>query len=153
MRRHPVLAEATVLALDTCPQIQQFIEQLAIKHQVDVSIAGVRLWLALPGTTERLLIASFSGKRIGVTHCVADAEGHLVLDLDMVFLSVEDELQPVEFLHTHAVWEEYVQVMAATGAAPVQDGEGNFDMANFAEYWAELLTHQHWLEESQRLCV
>ena len=42
---------------------------------------------------------------------------------------------------------------AATGAAQVQDGEGNFSMADFAEYWAELLTHQHWFEESQRLCV
>lgn len=153
MRRHPVLAETAVLEQDTSPMMQQFIEQLATKYQVDVSVAGVRLWLALPGTTERLLIAGLTGQRISLTHCIADADEQLVCDTDLVFLIDETGWQPIELLHTDTVWEAYVKMMAATGAAPVQDGEGNFDMACFAEAWAELLTHQHWFEESQRLCV
>ena len=89
MRRRAVLAEAAVSEQDTCPQMQAFIERLAAKHPVDLSVAGVRLWLGLPGTPERLLSAGLSGQRISVTHCLADADEWLVCDTDWVFLVAE----------------------------------------------------------------
>src|SRR5437867_1753342 len=109
MQRRAVLKEAAVLAQDTCPPMQQCIERLASKHQVDLSVAGVRLWLALPDTPERLLIAGLSGQRVGVTHCVADADEQLACDTDLVFLVAEAGWQPLELLHTDAVWAAYVQ--------------------------------------------
>lgn len=153
MRRYAVLGEAAAPEQDTCPRMQQFIEQLAVKHQMDVSVAGVRLWLELSGTTERLLIANLSGQRISVTHCVADVNEQLVCDTDLVFSVDEAGWQPIEFLHTEAVWTAYVQGMAAAGGAQVYDEAGEICLPRFAEYWAERLTQQHWLEESQPLCV
>jgi len=153
MRRHPVLAEATVLALDTCPQMQQFIERLAAKHQVDFSIAGVRLWLALPGTIERLLIAGLSGERVGLTHCIADTDEQLACDTDLVFLVDEAGWQPIELLHTDVVRAAYVKVIAATGGVQIFDEVGEISLPRFAEYWAIMLEQQRWLDQSQRLHV
>ncbi len=153
MQRRAVLAEAAVLVQDTCPQMQQFIERLATKHQVDLSIAGVRLWLALPGTPERLLIAGLSDQRVGVTHCVADADEQLACDTDLVFLVAEAGWQPVELLHTAAVWAVYVKVMVTTGGVQIFDEAGEISLPRFAEYWASTLEQRRWLSHSQRLYV
>src|SRR5436853_20859 len=80
------------------------LEQLEWKHQCRVMEVGTQLWLALPESQERLTIAGLSGERVGLTHCVADIAEHLSCDIDMVFLMVEAALQPVELLHTKAVW-------------------------------------------------
>lgn len=154
MRRCTVLAETVALAeTEGCPRMQWLIEHLAFKYQFNLSVAGECLLLALPSSAERLLIASLSGQRVGLTHCYAETGECLSCDTDMVFLIVEDELQPVELLHSTAMWEAYTQVMAATGTASVQDSEGNLNLALFAEYWAIILEQQHWLDQSQRLCV
>src|SRR2546421_4263242 len=122
MRRRAVLAEAADLAeTERCPKMQLLIERIAFKHQFNLSAAGGCLLLALPDSADRLLIAGLSGERVGVSHCLADGEACLSCDTDMVFLIVEDELQPVELLHTEAVWAAYVQVMAATGGVQVFD--------------------------------
>lgn len=153
MRRPTVLDEPVTFEQDTCPQMQQFIEQLVAKHQVDVSVAGVCLWLALPDSTERLLISGLSGGRVGLTHCVANAEDQLNFDTDLVFQVDEMGWQPIELLHTEAVWAVYVQVMVATSGVQVYDEAGEIRLPRFAEYWAKQLTQQHWLEESQPVCV
>ena len=153
MRRPTVLGEAAVLEHATCPQMQQFIEQLAVKYQVDVSVTSVRLWLALPGTPERLLIASLTDQRISITHCVADADEQMVCDTDLVFRIDEAGWQPLELLHTEAVWAAYVQGMAATGGARVYDEAGEICLPRFAEYWARTLEQQDWLSSSQCLRI
>src|SRR5438552_10596402 len=110
MRRCAVLAEAADLTeAERCPKMQLLIEQIAFKYQFNLSAAGGCLLLALPDSAERLIITGLSGERVGLTHCLADTEAHLSCDTDMVFLIVEDELQPVELLHTEAVWAAYVQ--------------------------------------------
>ncbi len=154
MRRPTILEEAADLtAAMLCPKMQWLIERLAFKYQFNVSIAGGCLLLALPASAERLLIAGLSGERVGLTHCLADAEGQLVLDVDMVFLIVEDDLLPVELLHTNAVWAAYVQGMAATDGVQIFDEAGEISLPHFAEYWASTLEQQHWLWSSQRLRV
>jgi hypothetical protein len=138
---------------ETCPTMQQFVESLAVKHQVDLSIAGVRLWLALSGSPERLLIAGLSGQRISITHCIADADDQLVCDTDLVFLVTEGNWQPIELLHTETVWAAYMQVMAATGGIQIFDEAGEISLPCFVEYWASTLEQQRWLSYSQRLSV
>ncbi len=154
MRRRAVLDEAADLTeAEHCPQMQWFIERLAFKYQFNLSAAGGCLLLALPASAERLLIAGLSGEGVGLTHCIADGEGYLSCDTDMVFLIVEDELQPVELLHTDAVWAAYVKVMAATDGVQILDEVGEVSLPHFAEYWASTLEQQRWLDQSHCLCV
>src|SRR5207302_9123956 len=142
--------EAADLAeTERCPKMQLLIERLAFKYQFNLSAARGCLLLALPDSAERLLIAGLSGERIGVSHCLADGEACLSCDTDMIFLIVEDELQPVELLHTEAVWAVYEQVMAATGSAQIFDEAGEIGLPSFAEYWACMLEQAHWLYQSQ----
>jgi len=56
-----------------------------------------------------------------------------------VFLVAEMGWQPVELLHTEAVWAAYVKVIAATGGVPVFDEAGEVRLPSFAEYWAKTL--------------
>jgi hypothetical protein len=151
--RPSLLTQPLAAVKGTCPIMQQFIEQLVSKHQVDVSVAGVQLWLALPGTKERLLIAGLSGQRISITHCIADADDQLVCDTDLVFLVAEVGWQPLELLHTETVWADYVQRMAATGSVQVFDEAGEIRLPSFAESWASTLEQQRWLDKSQRLRI
>ncbi len=154
MRRRAILEEvADPASAELCPQMQLFIERLAFKYQFNLSAAVGCLLLALPASAERLLIAGLSGERVGISHCIADAEGDLSCDIDMVFLIVEDELLPVELLHTEAVWAAYVQGMAATDGVQIFDEAGEISLPRFAEYWASTLEQQRWLDKSQRLCV
>jgi hypothetical protein len=149
--RPALLAQPLQAVQETCPKMQQFIERLASQHQTDLSVVGVRLWLALPYTTERLLIAGLSGQRISVTHCLADADEQLACDTDLVLLADEAGWQPVELLHTEAVWVAYMQEMAATGGVQVCDEAGEIHLPHFAESWASRLEQQRWLYQSQRL--
>lgn len=151
--RDPLLDQPPVSLQETCPRMQTFVEGLATKYQVAVTVAGVQLWLALPGTRERLLIAGLSGQRISITHCIADADDQLVCDTDLVFLVDEVGWQPVELLYNDAVGEAYVQGMAATGGIQVFDEAGEISLPHFAESWARRLEQQRWLAQSQRLCV
>src|SRR5690349_3405054 len=154
MRRCTVLAEATERdETACCPKMQRLIERLAFKYQFNLSAAGGCLLLALPESAERLLIAGLSGERVGVSHCLADGEACLSCDTDMVFLMVEDELHPVELLHTDVVWAAYVQVMAATSGVQFFDEASEISLPRFAEYWASTLEQQCWLDQSQRLRV
>ena len=84
---------------------------------------------------------------------MADADEQLVCDIDLVFLVAEAGWQPIELLHTDAVWATYTQKMAATGGVQIFDEAGEISLPSFAEYWAEELAHQRWLEDGQQLGV
>lgn len=152
MRGSAVLADRIAITeADWCPTMQALIERLAFKYQFNVFVAGNPLVLALPDSAERLLLSGLSGERVAVTHCFANTEDQLALDLDMVFLLGEADLRPVELLFTDAPWAVFAQVMAATDGAQAQGDAGCLNLALFAEAWAQLLIQQGWLDESQHL--
>lgn len=143
--RHPLLDPALVSQQDMCPKLQQFIERLMVKHQVDMSVPGTQLLLALPGLADRLLIRGLSEQRISVTHCLADADECLACDTDMVFQITPLGWQPVELVHADTVWHAYIEWCKATNGMPMEAEEGTVHLVNFAEYWAQQLQAQGWL--------
>ncbi len=128
-----------------CPKMQALIEQLMGKHQCNMKEAGMELWLALPNSNERLMIAGLSSQRVSLTHCVADAEGHLSLDLDLVFVVYETQLEPVELVHSLEIGHGYFQ---ATGE---DANNSEVDLARFSEYLANLLEAKRWVIDGHRL--
>lgn len=151
--RPALLAQPVEAGQGTCPQMQRLIEGLAAKYQVNLSSEGIRLVLALTGSSDRLLISGLSGQRISVTHCMADTEEYLSCDTDLVFLVNEGGWIPIELLHTEVVWAAYLQGLAATGGVQVCDEAGEICLTHFAESWANTLEEQRWLDKSQRLRV
>jgi hypothetical protein len=132
------------------PQMEQTVKQLASRHGMEWSKKGTRLTLAMSTRTDCWLMVNLDGVRLSVTHCWVEAENCLAPDVDMVFVLYPDGWEPVELLHTDAVWHSYVQAAKATGI-PIYDGQGDTIFAHFTEYWAQQLHLQGWLEYSYKV--
>ena len=128
-----------------CPKMQHLLEQLLSKHGCNLQEAGLELWLALPNSKERLLIAGLSSQRLGVTHCVVETAEQLSLDLDLVFVVYETQLEPVELCHSFDIGHCYFQ---ATGE---DANHGEVDLVRFSEYLADLLEAHRWVIDGHRL--
>lgn len=134
--------------MNTTPTLQVVILQLAYTHGVDLSQAGVRVSLALPGRPDRWIITRLDGQRISVTRCVGADDQGLELELEMVLVWQAEGWVPVELVHTDEVWNTYVQAAQAAGI-PVYNEHDETDFAHFAEYWAQQLLAQGWLAHSR----
>jgi len=129
----------------SCPKMQGLIEKLAYKHHCDVKTVGTQLWLALPDSRERLMIAGLSSQRVGLTHCIADTAGYLALDLDLVFVVIDEQFEPVEAVHSLETGQLY---HTATGE---DANNGAVDLVRFSEYIANLLEAQRWVVDAHQL--
>jgi hypothetical protein len=132
------------------PQMEQMVKQMASRHGMEWSKKGSRLTLAMSTRTDCWLLVNLDGVRISVTHCWAERDNCLAADVDMVFVLYPDGWEPVELLHTDAVWNSYVQAAKAAGI-PVYDSKGDTIFAHFTEYWAQQLRQQGWLEFSYKV--
>jgi len=128
-----------------CPKMQHLLEQLLWKHQCNMKEVGMQLWLGLPNSNERLMLAVLSSQRLGLTHCIADAEDQLSLNLDLVFVVYETQLEPVELCHSFDIGHCYFQ---ATGE---DANNGEIDLVCFSEYLADLLEAQRWVIDGHQL--
>jgi hypothetical protein len=134
----------------TSPQMEQMIKHLANRYEMAWCEKGTRLTLAMSDRTDRWLIVNLDGVRLSVTHCWVEEDECLAPDFDMVFVLYPDGWEPVELLHTDAVWHSYVQAAKATGI-PIYDRKGDTVFAHFTEYWAQQLQQQGWLESSYKV--
>jgi hypothetical protein len=132
----------------TSPQMERIVKQLAATYGVDLSRKCAQLSLDMPTRADRWLMANLDGTRISVTHCVVEEGDCLRPDLDMVFALTPHGWEPVELLHTDAVWKTYVRAAKAAGIA-VYDAQGDALFAHFTEYWAQHIAAQGWLEHGR----
>ena len=134
----------------TSPQMEQIIKQLASRHEMAWRQKGTRLTVAMSTRTDRWLIANLDGVRISVTHCWVEEGECLTPDFDMVFILYPDGWEPVELLHSDAVWQTYMQAARAANI-PLYDEQGDVVFAHFTEYWAHQLQQQGWVEHSYKV--
>ncbi len=133
--------------MDTAPQMQQFIEQLAARHEVDLTVPHAKLWLHHPDEHACLLISNVDGNRMAVAYAHRQ-EAELVLEMDMVFLiDANGEWFPMEVSYTDAIWDAYVLAAEVWSALVIEDAEGELDLALFAEFHAAQWQTQGWLEK------
>jgi len=132
------------------PQMEAVIRQLATVYSVDLSQPSASLSLAMPTRSDRWIITHLDGARISVTRCVVEAADCLSLELDMVFLVHPMGWEPVELVHSTALWAAYAAAANAAGIAVYQDN-GDPCFARFTEYWAQQLHHQGWLTQAYQV--
>jgi hypothetical protein len=118
--------------------------QLAVFYGVDLSQQRASLALEMPERSERWIITNLDGARLSVTRCVVEEGNCLGLELDMVFALHPDGWEPVELVHSTALWQEYRQAAKAAGVA-IYDEQGDTIFAHFTEYWAQQIEAQGWL--------
>jgi hypothetical protein len=132
------------------PQMEQLIKQLASRHEMAWTQKGTHLTVAMSTRTDCWLLVNLDGVRISMTHCWVEGGDCLAPDFDMVFILYPDGWEPVELLHTDAVWQSYVQAAKAAGI-PIYDEQGDTIFTHFTEYWAQQLQQQGWLTQSYKV--
>ena len=131
--------------MKTCLQMQQVVEHLAQKHGVELSQVGVYFCLNLPGT-ERLYVETISARRISVAHYF-EMNGDLVPDPDVVFfITDKGDWAPIGITQSFGGWRSYVKMRMDGNGIEAYDREGQADLADFADVWAQNLADQGWLE-------
>jgi len=136
--------------MDTAATMQQFIEDLAAVHSVDLAIAKAQLWLHHPDEQACLLISNVAGTRIAVAYARHE-EGQLLLEMDMVFLIDDNGAWfPIEAAYTDAVWDAYVFQVEVMAERVIENDEGELDLALFADVHAAQWQAQDWLEKGVR---
>ena len=67
------------------PQMEQFVKDIASRHEIDLTQPEARLDLNMLGHTERWLLLNLDGERFSVTCYLVETNGILTPDVDMVF--------------------------------------------------------------------
>lgn len=136
--------------MKSCPKMQQVIEQLAQRHEVDLSQTGASFRLDMPGY-DRLCVENIGLNRVAVAHYF-EQNHDLIQDPEIVFF-VGDERPgwiPIEITQVIGGWRQYVK-LSPDGARPVAyRKEAQTSLAEFAEIWARNIEGQGWLEHGAK---
>jgi hypothetical protein len=114
----------------------RIVSKLAAKYAVDLAQRGASLRVNPPNQPHHWLIAHLAQDRIAVMRGQVGKDKRMTPELEIVFEVHPVGWEPVEIVHTSAVWQAYVN--AAYGR-PVVDAQGDFNFAAFADYYAQQL--------------
>lgn len=135
--------------MKTCPKMQDFVERLALKHGVDLSLVGAHLRVDLPGF-DRLVVERLTPYAISVAHYF-EQNGDLVPEPDIVYHTQSSEgWVPIEIAQSLM---GFASLVAGGYLGPIVPGSqsDNLDgVAVFSEMWADNLLAQGWLEKGER---
>lgn len=120
----------------TSSHMEQIVSQLAAKYAVDLAQCGSFFRINPTHQPHRWLITHLDRDRIGVTRRHSAQDNRTAPELDIVFEVHPTGWEPVEIVHTPAVWQAYVN---AAQACAVVDAQGDFNFAGFADYYAQQL--------------
>ena len=125
------------------PQMQQLIEQLAIKHEMNLVEPGSYLRLAILDYSVHLIIETDPDCQV-IVGCYA---GHGTEDADpyMRFVSSYPVgWVPMEVLYSPDEWQMFVQQIG------LFINPDDVDLADLTEYWAKCLLEQGWLINGEK---
>lgn len=131
--------------MKTCPKMQQIIEALAAKHGLDLAAAEGHLRLELPCFMP-LVIEKIGRHLVSVTHYYYQ-NGDACPDPDMVFYTGAEGWMPVEI--TQVLGYTRCLTLGADGKPEGIAIRSYNDVASFAEFWANNIREQGWLERGQ----
>lgn len=124
------------------PLMQQLIERLAAKHEVDLSEPDQYLRLSMPNCPIQLVIETTHDRRLMVS-CYGKDETDDA-DPEMLFEpGYPDGWLPVELLYSPQEWETFSQETS------LSISPNEVDLADLTEYWASRLVEQGWLDHGR----
>lgn len=139
--------------MKTSPKLQRLVEQVAVKHGLDVYQTGAYLRLERAGVLYALVIENLGAGRVSVA-LYQEERGTPVPDPEIVCytekLAAERTWTPIERCQRHGGWQLYLEVDA--NGSPVEwfDPHGQAALAAFVEEeFARTLIEQGWLEHGK----
>lgn len=147
--------------MKTCRKLQQFIQQLAEKHGVDLNTVGAYLRLDMKGAEHYLVIETLGACRVSIARYLVSSLGR-VADPEIVLYTAypNDEQSPeqrgaewvpTERLQRYGGWAIYADIDSLGMLIRVFDAQGQRDLAEFIEtYFVHELQAQGWLTHGCR---
>lgn len=127
--------------------MQQVIEEIAAKHNVDLSYYLAFLWLEKPDCDKRLIIERIDEWNISVAlACEDNGTGRFIPDPDMIFLTLTSGWVPIAVYCSQAEWKAYLDSLPENGRTWSEKITPSEYYA-FIEHWAKRIGEEDWLAE------
>jgi len=132
--------------MNTAPKMKAVIEELAAKHSIDIYTPGATLRLEMKGF-DQLRIDCLPNGCISVAH-LFEAQGHKIPEPDVAFfVDAQRDWVPIDITQSAG----YIACAKLSDDAKTivrYDSQGQADLADFCEIWAQNLRDQGWLENA-----
>lgn len=129
------------------PTMQQFVQQLAQRHGVDLTPLGAFLRVDLP-EQDSLVIDHVGTAQVAVAICFVES-GAWQIEREVVFFTGHDEWIPMEITQAATGWMAYAKLDGAGQHLVRSNPCGQEKLAEFTEQWAAKLIRQKWLEAGE----
>ena len=130
--------------------LQQFIESLVDKHEVDLCQAGVSLTLNRPGQPDAWLLYHAGLAHVVLAHLIHEPGGQPLPEAEFLFFTGDAAgWQPVEIRYSLAAWAVYMNAagMQVDRSDSTTNGKAMFN--GFVAYWVGRLVTEAWLTAGQ----
>lgn len=130
--------------------LQQFVEQIERKYEVDLSQVGGYVCIALPSSSDYLLLHRPDTEHFYLARVVEGGDTYFIPDPDVLVYTGPEGWLPVEILFSEAEWQQFLRTQSVKTGAQEQDGS-NTDMIDFADTWAQRLLEDGWLAHGEKV--
>lgn len=128
------------------PTMQEVVQQLMERHDVDVSLSNLFLRLDLAGH-DSLVIDHVGPSQLAVAHCF-EQDGVWCAEREILFFTdAQTGWIPIEITQLPTGWMAYAKLDANRDCVIRMNPCGQEKLAEFSERWARKLLAQDWLEQ------
>lgn len=128
------------------PTMQQVVQQLVRRHNVDLSHAGAFLRLDLPDC-DSLVIDHVDRSQVAVALCY-EAGDQWKIDREVIFFTgYPPDWIPLEITQSATGWTAYAKLDSTAQHIVRINHCDQEKLAEFTERWAHKLMRQNWLEQ------
>lgn len=131
-------------------KLQRFVEQLAMKHEVDLTQIGASLCLALPPSSDYLVLQRLDAWHLYIARVVEEGNTYFIPDPSVLVFTCLRWWLPLEVLYSEAEWQKFVSSRLLGTTAQGQDHQG-MDLVDFIEAWAQRLLDEGWLAHGEKV--
>ena len=126
------------------PKMQEVIQELAKRYQLDLTDPNAFLRLDLP-EHDTLVIDHVAVSQIAVSHCFEECGGWKI-DREVVFFLSDGQWIPIEITQMATGWLAFAKVDRQGQRLIRINSCGQEALAQFCDRWASKLEQEKWLE-------
>ena len=130
--------------------LQQFVDQLALTCETDLTQAGARLCVALPYSPDYLVLHRLDKWHLYIARVVEEGETYFIPDPSVLVFTHPDQWVPIEILYSVAEWQKFLSTQPLRISARWENGQ-DVDLVNFTEAWAQCLLDEGWLVYGEKV--
>lgn len=131
-------------------KLQQLVKQMAVKYEVDLTHVGASMCLALPYSSDYLVLQRLDARHLYIARVVEGGDTYFIPDPSVLVCTNPLGWMPVEILYSEAEWRKFLRAQSFRTNAQAQDTQ-NGVLVDFAETWSQCLIEEGWLAHGEKV--